>query len=37
MGIKDVDGKEIKKRKNVQKRCTTENREAEKYASFKEK
>ena len=37
MGIKDVDGKEIEKIKNVPNRCTTENREAEKYTSFKEK
>ena len=37
MGIKDVDGKAIEKRKNVQKRCTTKNKEVEKYASFKEK
>ena len=36
MRIKDVEGKAIEKRKDVQKRCTTENREAEKYDSFKE-
>ena len=36
MKIKGVEGKVTEKRKDVQKRCTTENIEAEKYASFKE-
>ena len=31
-----MEGKAIEKRKDVQKRCTTKNKEAEKYASFKE-
>ena len=34
--IKDVEGKAIEKRKDVQKRCTTENTEAKKYASVRE-
>ena len=31
-----MEGKTIEKIKDVQKRCTTENKEVEKYASFKD-
>ena len=34
MRINDVEGKAIEKRKDVQKRCTTENRESEKICQF---
>ena len=34
MTIKDLEGKTFEKRKYVQKRCTTENREAKKICQF---
>ena len=36
MRIKEVEGKKIEKRKDVQKRYIIENREAGKHVSFKE-